>query len=300
MSYPQGAPGGPGYPSAQQSPAYFASPTQQFAKLPEFDPAGGSRLPAYLASAIAALGILVYLASFGPQFKAGTEFFITPFRIDLAVAASLLAALIAGVSLLPKQTARPALVGVLSLLSFLFVISTVLTAPSAVTIDWGMYLVVAFTAIQTIIGIGALLLDAGVISAPVPRPRYEQQYGQYPGVYYGQTPGQPPGQPQYGAPMRQQQRPGYPSPYGGGYTGDPSTGGFSAASPSGHAGQAGQPGQSGQPAQAGQAGQSGPPTPPTGFPAYGRPPSGNASNAATTQAPTQHESESSSQSDQSS
>ncbi|GJF15983.1 hypothetical protein NGTWS0302_15690 [Mycolicibacterium cyprinidarum] len=287
MSYPQGAPGGPGYPPAQQQNTQFAAPTQQFAKFPEGDAAGVSKLPMYLAAAVAALGFLVYLASFGPQFTAGPEFSITPFRIDLAVVASLLAALIAGAGLLPRQTARPALLGVLSLLSFLLVISMVLTAPDAVTIDWGMYLLVAFTAIQTILGVGALLLDAGIITAPVPRPRYEQsqQYGQYPGGYYGQ----PQGQPQHGAPMHQQappqQRSGYPSQYGGsGYpsTG-PSTGGFPAAAPSE---------------------ESGPPTPPTGFPTYGRPSSSNGPTTQTptqqTQTPTQHQSPPSSQSDQAS
>jgi len=280
MSYPQGPSGGPGYPPSQQPNAQFAAPTQQFSKLPETESAtaGPSKLPVYLAAALAALGLLVYLGSFGPQFSAGTEFFITPFRIDLAVVASVLAGLIAGAGLLPKQTARPQLVGVLSLLSFLLVISVVLTAPSAVTLDWGLYVVVAFTAIQAIVGVAALLLDAGIITAPAPRPTYEQpqQYGQYPGSYYGQPAGAPQGQPQqHGAHQQapQQHRPGYPSPYGGsGYpsTG-PSTGGFPAAS------------------------SSGPPTPPTGFPTYGQPPS---SNAPTTQVPTQHPS-SSSQSGQS-
>jgi len=280
MSYPQGPTGGPGYPPSQQPNAQFAAPTQQFSKLSETDPvaAGPSKLPVYLAAAIAALGLLVYLGSFGPQFSAGTDFFITPFRIDLALVASVLAALIAGAGLLPKQTARPAVVGVLSLLSFLLVISIVLTAPSGVTLDWGLYVVVAFAAIQAIVGVGALLLDAGIINAPAPRPSYEQQpqqYGQYPGSYYGQPTGSPQGQPQHGAHQQapQQHRPGYPSPYGGsGYpSAGPSTGGFPAAS------------------------SSGPPTPPTGFPTYGQPPS---SNAPTTQVPIQHPS-SSSQSGQS-
>lgn len=275
MSYPQGAPGGPGYSPSQQPSARFAAPTQQFARLPEDDAAGISKLPLYLSAAVAALGLLVYLASFGPQFTAGSEFFITPFRLDLAVVASLLAALIAGAGLLPRQRTRPTLVGVLSLLSFLLGLSISLSAPNAVTIGWGMYLIVAFTAVQAILGLGVLLLDAGVIAAPTPRPRYDQpqQYSPYPGAYYG-----PPTHQQ--APP--QQRPGYPSQYGGsGYPGSgPSTGGFPAGAPSA---------------------ESGSPTPPTGFPSYGRPPSGNtpAAQAPTQQAsetPTQHQS----QSDQSS
>ncbi|MCH9766613.1 MAG: DUF5336 domain-containing protein [Actinomycetia bacterium] len=293
MSYPQGAPGGPGYPPSQQPNPQFGAPTQQFAKLPDSDAPGLDRLPAYLAAAVFALGLLVYLASFGPQFTAGTEFFITPFRIDLGVVASLLAGLIAGAGLLPRQTARPAAVGVLSLLSFLLVISILITAPRAVTIGWGMYLVVACTAIQAIVGVGALLLGAGVVTASAPRPRYEQpqQYGQYPAAYYGQ----PPGQPQHGAPAYQQgppqQRPGYPSQYGGGGNpgNGPSTGGFPASAPSG---------------------DSGSPTPPTGFPTYSRPSPGDAPTAEassahqTSQTPTQQTAEGPtqhrSQSDQSS
>jgi hypothetical protein len=256
MTYP---PGSPGYPPAQQPTTQFAAPTQQFGKLPDPAPAaeGPSKLPVYLTAAVAALGLAVYLSNYGPLFEAsGTDFF-TPTLLDLGVVASLLAALIAGVGLVPKQKTAPALVAVLSVLGFLLVISIVLTAPRGVDIKWGLYLIVAFSVVQAIVAVGVLLFDAGVITPPAPRPRYEQQqqYGQYgaPGPYYGQ-PHQP------GPPHQQQQRPGYPSPYPGGYPGGPPTGGFSGGP------------------------QSGPPTPPSGFPAYGQPQS---SNAPTTQVPAQ-------------
>lgn len=261
MSYP---PGSPGYPPAQQPTTQFAAPTQQFGKAPEAAPAaeGPSKLPVYLTAAVAALGVAVYLSRFAPQIDAGGDMF-TPVLLELGVVASLLAGLIAGVALIPKQTARPALAAVLSVLGFLLALCPVLTAGGGVGIGWGLYLIVALTVVQAIIAVAVLLFDAGVITPPAPRPRYEQQqqYGQYgaPGPYYGQ-PHQP------GPPHQQQQRPGYPSPYGGGYPGGPSTGGF----------------QSGQ--------QSGPPTPPTGFPTYGQPPSSNqpsSSNAPTTQVPVQ-------------
>ena len=73
MSYPQGAPAGPGYPPAQQPNAQFGAPTQQFAKLPDADGARMNKLPAFLGASIAAIGLLVYLASFGPQFTARSE-----------------------------------------------------------------------------------------------------------------------------------------------------------------------------------------------------------------------------------
>jgi hypothetical protein len=261
MSYP---PGNPGYPHAQQPTTQFSAPTQQFGKPPEPAPAapeGPSQLPVYLTGAVAALGLAAYLSSFGPLFTATADFF-TPTLLDLGVVAALLAALIAGVGLLPKQTPRPAPVAVLSVLGFLLVIAIVLTAPDGVSIDWGLYLIIAFTVLQAIVAVAVLLFDSGVITPPAPRPKYEQQYSQYGGPYYGQL--------HHGGPPQQQQgiqRPGYPSPYGGYPGGGPSSGGYA----------------SGQ--------QGGPPTPPTGFPTYGPPPSNSAPTAA---APAQPESPSSS------
>ena len=82
----------------------------------------------YLTAAVAALGLAVYLSSYGPLFEASADFF-TPTLLDLGVVASLLAALIAGAGLVPKQKTAPALVAVLSVLGFLLVIAIVLTAP---------------------------------------------------------------------------------------------------------------------------------------------------------------------------
>ena len=273
MSYPQGPAGSPGYPPAQQPTTQFPAPTQQFGKVPDAAPAaaeGPSKLPEYLTAAVAALGLALYLSSFGPMFTAAGDYF-TPTLLNLGVVAAVLAALIAGVGLLPKQKANPALVAVLSVLGFLLVILILLTVPDGVAIDWGLYLIIAFSVLQAIVAVVALLFDAGVLTAPAPKPRYEQQYGQYgaSGQYYGQPQGQPQhhGPPQQQAP--QQQRPGYPSQYGG-YPGSgaPSTGGFSGAP------------------------QSGPPTPPTGFPTYGQPPS----SSPTSQVPAQPQSSASSQS----
>jgi hypothetical protein len=252
MTYP---PGSPGYPPPQQPTTQFAAPTQQFGKLPDVAAGaeGPGKLPMYLAAAVAALGLAVYLSSYGPLFAASADFF-TPTLLDLGVVASLLGGLLAGVGLVPKQKAAPALVAVLSVLGFLLVLAIVLTAPRGVEIKWGLYLIIAFSVVQAIVAVAVLLFDAGVITPPASRPRYEQQQYGGPGPYYGQPhqPG-PPHQP------GQQQRPGYPPQYGGGYPGGPSTGGYSGGQ------------------------QSGPPTPPTGFPAYGQPPSGN---APTTQVPT--------------
>lgn len=288
MSYPQGAPGGSGFPPAQQPTPQFGSPTQQFSAVPDAEPvaAGPSKLPAYLSGVTAALGLLVYLSSFGPQFSVdssqfpgGGELSGSSLGVALGIVAALVAGLLAGVSLLVKRD-FVAVAAVAAVLGFLLVLADIINVPAGASVDWGLYLVIAFTLLQAAVAIVVLLFDAGIITPPVPRPKYEQQqpqhYGQYPGGYYGQ---QPPQQ-QHGAPShhqapQHQQRPGYPTPYGGsgGYqTSGQNTGGFPSD-------------------------QSGPPTPPTGFPTYGQPP---ASNAPTTQVPTQHQSPSSSQPDQSS
>ncbi|MET0757176.1 MAG: DUF5336 domain-containing protein [Mycobacterium sp.] len=250
------SPGSPGYPPGQPTGQY-AAPTQQFGKVDD----GPGKLPVYLTAAVAVLGLAVYLASFGPYFTGtiGAELF-APIPLYIGIVVAILAGLLAAVSLVPKQPAGHAVVAVLAVLGFLLVMGLVITAPEGVSIDWGLYLIIAFTALQAIVAVVALLVDAGVIAPPAPRQKYDQQqqYGQYggPGGYYGQ-PGQHAAH--HGGPPQHQQRPGYPSQYGG-HPGGPSTGGYSALP------------------------QSGPPTPPTGFPAYGQP---QPSSAPTTQVPAQ-------------
>jgi hypothetical protein len=241
MTYP---PGGPGYP-----PQYSA-PTQQFERAPEpAAPAGPSKLPLYLGIAVAVLGLAVYLSGFTPVFSGIAGAAVPTFYF---VIAPLLAGLLAGVSLLPKQDDKSAVAAVLAVLGFLLLILVVLAdGPS---IDWGFYLFIVFSVLQAIAAVGKLLLDADIITAPVPKPKQEQQpaYGYGPPQgYYGQPP--------QGGPGPQQRPGGYAPQYGGGYQGGQggqTSGGFPAL------GQQGAP-QNGP--------QSGPPTPPTGFPAFGHP-----------------------------
>src|SRR4029078_5033979 len=161
--------------------------------------------------------------------------------VVMAVVAALVSGLIAGASLLPRQKAPVGVIAAVAVLSFLLVLAEIIQKPEGVSIGWALYVVILLTFLPSAVAIGALLLDAGIIKAPVPKPKYDKQqqqnYGPYgqPNQYYGQ----------HGA-HQGQQRPTYPrhGQYGGGYTGaGPSTGGF---------------------APIGQ--QGGPPTPPTGFP----------------------------------
>jgi hypothetical protein len=292
MTYPQGS---SGYPAGQQPTQQFSAPTQQFGKLEQqhqqpsqphastATAAGPSKLPFILLAAVAGLGLLVYLFSFGPMFTlSATDFGQlgeaasgTSLGLGLAVLTSVLAGLLAGVGLLPKQKTFVGVVAAISVLAFLLVIGEIVNTPDQVSIGWALYVVIGLTLLQAAAAIWALLLDAGILAAPAPKPKYEQpQYGGYggQGQYYGQ-----PGQhaPHQGGPH--QQRQGYPSQYGG-YQGGSSGSNYQAIG-GGH----------------GQ--QSGPPTPPTGFPTYGQPQA--PSSAPTTQVPAQPSSSSSSSSNQS-
>ncbi len=285
MTYP---PSSSGYPPSQQPTTQFSAPTQQFGKVEQSQAqtpaaaaaAGPSKLPFILLAAVAVSGLLVYLFSFGPQFKIESTDFPqlgsatgTSLGLGLAVVAALLSALVAAASLLPRQKAPIGIIAATAVLAFLLVIAEVIQTPDGVSLGWALYVVIFLTFLQAALAVGALLLDAGIISAPVPKPKqpkYEQpQYGQYgaPNQYYGQH------APHQGGPQQRQQP--YPGQYSGGYSGGPSSsGGYSAI---------------------GQ--QSGPPTPPTGFPTYGQPQA--TPSTPTGQVPAQPQSSSSSSSSQS-
>ncbi|WP_099246054.1 DUF5336 domain-containing protein, partial [Mycobacterium sp. shizuoka-1] len=233
MSYP---PTNPGYPQSQP-PGPYGAPAPSFATAD----AGPSKLPLYLNVAVVVLGLAAYLASFGPILTVKAD--LGPFGgAELTsggggypVLATLVAALLAAASLLPKARDYGGVIAAASAIALLTAVAQMVGRPTGFTVGWGLWAMIALTLLQTIAAVSALLLEAGVITAPAPRPRYEQygQYGPPPGGYYGQSgpqgpaPGLPP-------------RPGYPAQYGG-YGAGPSTGGFG-----------------------GGGAQTGPPTPPTG------------------------------------
>jgi hypothetical protein len=245
------SPGGPGYPPAQQHGPY--APTTQFTKVDE----GPSKWPVYLLAVVVVLGLLGYLASFGPVWKSSEVGPVAGSSItggSLEVVALVFAALLAAVGLIPKARNYTPIIAVIAVVGFLLALSELFNKPSFLSVGWALIVIIVLAGFQALAAVGALLLEAGVITPPAPRPKYDpyQQYG-VPGGYYGQ-----PGQPQQ--PNAQQnfgQRAGYPQ-YGG-YPAGPQSGGFP---------------------------QPGPPTPPTGFPTYGQPPAPGPS-AATQQAPQQ-------------
>lgn len=253
------SPGSPGYPPAQSAGSYGAASTS-YTKTED----SKSNLPLYLTIAVVALGLAAYLASFGPMFNVSAD--VGPVGeisgdIGIGVVAALLAGLLAGVSLLPKAKNYSAVVAAVAVLGALTVIKEALSTPNGLSVAWALWFTLACAVVQAIIAVGVLLLDAGVVTAPAPRPKYDQygHYGQYGGYYGQQNPYQ-----QHN-PQQTHQQSGYGSQYGG-YQTSPTTGGFSAVGS-----QTGPQQQSSQTGPGQQSSQQGPPTPPTGFPSYGQP-----------------------------
>ena len=182
----------------------------------------------YLTAGVVALGLAAYLASFGPLLSINTN--VGPFGgaeftasgLSYWTVAALLAALLAAVGLLPKSKNYSAVVAVTAVLGVLLAIGQVFNRPKGFSIGWALWLVLAFTLLQAIAAVAALLFEAGVLTPPASRPRYEQygQYGPPPGGYYGQPGGHGPAQ-----------RPGYPTQYPGGYPTAPVSGGAGGYAP---------------------------------------------------------------------
>ena len=262
MTYPPGPSGSPGYPPAQPPGGYGVAS-------PSFVKPGDSvhKLPSYLQMAVVALGLASYLAGFGPMLTA-EESGVGRFagHPGMIVPVTLLAALLAAVGLLPKAKNYTAVVAVVAVLAMLLGIRRVLTAGDDYSVGWGLWLVLVFTVVQAVAAVATLLLDAGVLTAPTPKPKYDPyaQYGLPPGGgYYAQQGPQGP----HGPPSGQHSRGGYqgpPAAYSsyGGYPSGPASGGF--ISPSG-------PSTGGFSTGSQHHEPQGPPTPPTGFPSFGAP-----------------------------
>ncbi len=268
MTYSPGPPGSSGYP-----PGSYGAPSPSYAPAEPVP----SRLPLFLTIAVVVLGIGAYVASFGPLL------YVNLGNITIAATGggpsnssilltlgSVLAALLAGIGLLPKTKSYPTVVAVLAILGVLAVIEQMVNRPQVLlpsgplstSIAWGLWLVLVLVALQAIAAVLVLLFDTGVLNLPAPKPRYDPappygQYGQYgaPGGYYspgpnpgpnsgqaGQLPGGPPGP-----------RAGYPSPFSGAYPAGPPAGGYGSYGSQGDA-------------------QQGQPTPPTGYLSFSPPP----------------------------
>ena len=178
----------------------------------------------------------------------------------MAVVAALVAGLIAAASLLPKQKAPIGVIAAVAVLAFLLVLAEIIQKPEGVSIGWALYVVIVLTFLQSAVAIGALLLDAGIISRRRCRSRSTSSSRStartaQPNQYYGQH------APHQGGQQRVR----------------PTRASTAAVTPVARRRVA---------ATAAIGQQGGPPTPPTGFPTYGQPqasqsaPSGQAPGAA--------------------
>jgi hypothetical protein len=206
---------------------------------------------------VAILGLAAYLLSFGPAWKStDASGSVVPI---LGIVAMLFAALFAVTALLPKQGNYTPVVTATSVVGFLLIIWDLIKGGQAA--GWALIVIVVLSALQTVVAIAALLLDAGVITPPAPRPRYDP-YQPYGGGYYAQPsisgPQSGPQPPHAHAPQAFAPTPGYPPQFG--YPGGPPPSNFPT-----------------QQIPTQQMHQPGPPTPPTGFPTYAPPPSAPAS-----------------------
>lgn len=161
---------------------------------------GGAGPVRLLSLVAAALGIIVYLLGFFGEFR---------FSINLFGPFVLGGALLSGAAILPRTGRLLTAAAVVTATGGLMFLQ-LLAAGGAPTVG---VIAGALAVVQTIVAVGALLLDIGVITAPAPRPArsaapygqqggFPQGYGQQGPGGYGQQgyPGQPgqQGQPGYG------------------------------------------------------------------------------------------------------
>lgn len=162
------SPGNPGYPQAQPAGSY-GGVTPSFAHADE----GASKLPMYLNIAVAVLGLAAYFASFGPMFTLSTELGGGDGAVSgdtgLPVGVALLAALLAGVALVPKAKSHVTVVAVLGVLGVFLMVSATFNKPSAYSTGWALWVVLAFIVFQAVAAVLALLVETGAITAPAPR-----------------------------------------------------------------------------------------------------------------------------------
>ncbi|MCB0931161.1 MAG: DUF5336 domain-containing protein [Mycobacterium sp.] len=208
MTYPPTPPTNPGYPAPQPTGGYPAGSVPSYVVAPA-GPAGPSKMPASMSAAVAVLGFGAYLAGFGPLFSIKSD--IGPFGgaqftasgLTYWTVASLLAALLAAVGLLPKSKTYSPVVAVTAVLGLLLVIGQMIHRPTGFSIGWGLWLVLVLTMLQAAAATAALLYETGVLNPPAPRPNYGP-YGPPQGGYYG-----------YPGPSGAAQPSGYPPQYGG-------------------------------------------------------------------------------------
>ena len=186
----------------------------------------------------AGLGLLILLLGYtsfrtvsfvsGPYTQSsGQNFFQAGHAAPLALL--FIAGLIAAIGILPEQTKHAGVAAAVAVGGFLYLvlIAIAVGASGGISLAWGAYLELVLGLILTAAVVGAMLIDAGVISPSAKKAGQESpfgggagQYGQQGGAQYGQQGGSPYGQSpasQYGPGPGQFGAPQDPSEHSGGY-----------------------------------------------------------------------------------
>ncbi|MEU6558982.1 DUF5336 domain-containing protein [Nocardia nova] len=233
MSYPTG---GSGYnaPTPQPSPTPSSAPG--FGQQPAGSAGGGSGSSAlsakgltfYLTAGIAALGIINFLLGFlnfvsfdksamtsDAEPDSGVSLFQQGGTAPLLLL--LFSGLVAGVALLPKQTAKNAIVAAAAVAGFLGVLFQAFMTGQLYKTAGTAWVLVFLALVQGAAAVVALLFEAGILSAPEPKPAAASAttgaagYGQQ---AYGQSGQGQPGQAAYGQSGQQAQYGQYGQQYG--------------------------------------------------------------------------------------
>ncbi|GAB0101485.1 hypothetical protein JMUB6875_04490 [Nocardia sp. JMUB6875] len=193
MSYPTG---GSGFNAPQPTPSsasgYGSQPAGAPAAGSGTSPVAGKGLPFFLTVGIAALGVINFLLGFAPyigtksveiggtRVGGDTSFSLFENAGSAALVTILLVAgLVAGLSLLPKQGANTAVVAALSLAAFLGILFSSFDLGDSVTLKWGGWVILFLSFVQAVVAVLALLFELGIVKAPEPKPAAAQGgYGQ--------------------------------------------------------------------------------------------------------------------------
>ncbi|TLG06324.1 hypothetical protein FEK35_18355 [Nocardia cyriacigeorgica] len=232
MSYPTG---GSGYNAPAPTPSASPNPGQSPAGAGTESGAAAKGLPFFLTIGVAALGVISFLFGFLP-FQGAKEggslsgsgsdetenAFNSMFGITPLLTIVLIAALLAGLSLLPKQNWNGAAAAV-SVAAFFGLLFQSFNQFEGVELQWGAWVLLFFVFVQAAIAVAVLLFEAGIIKLPEPRPAAQQAqagYGQQQPGYGQQQYGQQQGG--YGQQQFGQSQPGQGGFGGGQYPSQPS------------------------------------------------------------------------------
>ncbi|WP_040838079.1 DUF5336 domain-containing protein [Nocardia brevicatena] len=192
MSYPTG---GSGYNQPAQTPSVPSNPVQAApggAAGASAAGAGGKGLPFFLTIGAAAVGVINFLLGFlsyvgsdAPSGFSSADTSANLFEFEPSLAGLvLIAALLAGLSLLPKQNWIGASAAVAAG-AFFTALFQMFNFPDGAKTEIGFWLVLLLALVQTGLAVAVLLFQAGILPEPSSRPAAPTGYGQQQG--YGQA-----------------------------------------------------------------------------------------------------------------